>query len=1537
MANMHKWIKKMCLGILIVPAFFLVILLIGCFYLKTDHAQHLIQSVINRRIPGAIHWEIHTLSILGGVLDLQNLRINGPRGNQCIYLNRIKLNLAWLAVFSGEVRLSELHLLSPEVFLEIGRDGRLNLSDVFVSGGPKKEKKDTPVSRPLLGKSFSVDELVLSNGKITYKNPRRTIQTNIEHISFSSKINLALDTAQLSISGRDLILHYGERKEKLDQLELDIHYANHYIAVDRAVFKKDSIVIRANGSIDNLQAEPVFDIRSEASAVLPDVLNLFGISDGSASGGLNVVIRISGMLTSPELLVSLDLKNAIYKGVPLRTAQIEGSFKDRIVTFQSADLQSANGKIHLDGTIDLQPLLTPNFRLAGPARVVSNAVGLDLNGTVDGDLAEITQAMRVGTDMTGRVTHRLMIRETLGNPQITLWLSVKDGTAYDASFREASMSLRLKEHIVDVEKISVASSAGNLNVTGKIDLRRAFLNGFVHPKRKTTQLSYAFTIDSENIDFSCIPSKVPLMGVLSGVAELSGSGISLSNLKADMVCDLAVNDFGILSGQEQLDITLKGHAVAKEGNVTVHNMRLETDDSEIIAEGNVAISRKTIDIDASAKTGDLKRVLDKLGVGLDITTDSCYLSADVTGYVSRPNVAARFTGKNVRYRTIEIGDVNTDAALDSSGKLHVNVLRVQNRSSRIEGSGDVQLYSKDIHQPKIPPVSGRLSFDSVQPSHFFTETAVTGVVNGSVALSGELKMPRISVILSGSGLAVGQCNLGDVSLAARFYEGRVAVDSLQLQNERSALSVSGMSQLFSPNSFRMLSDPSFNLNVTSEEMALNEFFNGYTGHVELDASINGTFRHPRGSVRAYAYNIETPFQNIREILLNLTMDGESIRVNPLALYVTPTDLIRVAGWVGMDRTFALKLSGKDIAVKHLDKLQHLLDSQGNIQLDMAAEGSFDNPQMAGSLRATQLVMAGKAIDDIVLDVSLKDSQARLSGIFNGAIQGAYHLKSKDFNLAVNVDNMMLTPYLRITGTKELRGRLSGIVNASGNLAAYDDIHATANISAFELYFKDKRLVSSNLFQAELHQQKIYMPNGRFFFPEQGFLDIQGAGDTSGRFRMDFNGYLPVRIAAMFTEYAQTASGAVRVQGQCSGTVADPEFQADLHLEDIGVTIAETDQKLHDVNGRVSITEKRLVFSDIAGYLDDGEIGIDGELELDRFRPGRAKLNIKTQFLPIMIPGSLDLVSEMNLRIAGTPEKTVTDGNIILIEGLYYKDVEINKAFLNAIKEKRRPKSSASPEKTLPYLKNMALNIGIKHRDLFIIDNDIAMLLIRPDLTVNGTFNHPVINGRVEVETSDVEITGVNEILFQDNVFKVTKGIITFLNPYKTQPVVDIESHTTVTDNVQEWDITLNISGPPDDLLFTLSSDPEEDEADIISLLATGQKREKFGQQKTSLEKTLAGLISKRLGDNIKKETGLDIFEIAYEEDDSSVSNSTMRLVVGKKVSPRITIKYDVDSTASDIIQRVLAEYKLFEHVVLEMSQKTGGIHGGKIRYRIDIR
>ncbi|MBF0101945.1 MAG: translocation/assembly module TamB domain-containing protein [Desulfobacterales bacterium] len=797
---------------------------------------------------------------------------------------------------------------------------------------------------------------------------------------------------------------------------------------------------------------------------------------------------------------------------------------------------------------------------------------------------------------------------------------------------------------------------------------------------------------------------------------------------------------------------------------------------------------------------------------------------------------------------------------------------------------------------------------------------------------GTLKEPVVESHVKTKQLAVNNISIGDVVLKANLNRLKeLDIRELSVYNKRSSITINGIIKPFT-DSFQLIDDPAFQLTVTSKKLFIDDFVELIKGKVSLSANLDGSIKHPSGKIKMNAESFDiNGKQKIKSIALSAIFEKEKITLNPLTIFIKHNELIQCTGWVALNKNYHFTLTSTPISLKSIDGLHDLKDIEGNISLNFFGASTIDNPKLNGQVGLRGLKLKNKTLNDISLELYLADYIVKVNGESDFKLNGLFDIKQKDFNASILFKETLLNHYFTIAGMKDLKGKINGYLTVKGNINELDKMNAALRLSDITIFFKDHELVSSTNLNVNYSNKELSTPGIMLMLLKECKMQVSGKGRIDGDAKFSFNGKIPLGIAKAFTEEVPDITGYVLLNGNINGNLTKPSITTYLVLEKIGMTLPVINQKLHSVSGKINLTQDLICIENISGGLDSGKFTIYGNIELENFMPSQVQLNVKAHSMPITIPDTLNLLLNADMNLRGTHLNSSVQGDIVLLEGNYYKDINID--LLKIATERKREYTPLSSEISSPFLNHLQLDISVKSRGQFTVTNNIADLSIHPDIKVNGKMVNPIISGRVNIDSGT--------IIYQKKTFEVKKGIIDFINPYKIEPTIDIKSETEIRD----WLIFLEISGNPDALSFKLSSIPQEDDASIISLLLFGKTLKEIAksgsQSSKSTEQIAAEIFVSRFGDDIKKKTGIDTLQLETKSSDSSTTNASaldgMKITIGKQLSKRMSIKYSVESKNGEMLQTTSSEYKLLEHILLNGFQDTKGIFGGKIIFRLEFR
>jgi translocation and assembly module TamB len=1040
---------------------------------------------------------------------------------------------------------------------------------------------------------------------------------------------------------------------------------------------------------------------------------------------------------------------------------------------------------------------------------------------------------------------------------------------------------------------------------------------------------------------------------LTGPVDLH---LTASGAAADPEVALSIRyGSGVIAGLPIADINLA--ARMSERRVHLQRLSAETDAGDMDITGTISVQEAFPDgfmagyteIDAitcslflNADLPNLARLSDVFDISGPRGAVS--LTADISGSAVMPDIALNLNGKALAWQDIRIGDLLADAGMDlQQGTLGIERISLNNRRSSFRLSGAAGLFSPGSYELLNDPIFNLELTDGVLFADDFSDD-IEGRLAFGANISGSMRQPSATLFIRGDGIAARNQKIGDLTADLSLDEGRVTIAPLKIVNNKSTLMLTGSAHVLAPVTAEIMDDPAIDITLSGDSVRIKDFFPDLAGLVSVNGHILGSLKQPRGHLRLLADDLDLGVQQIRQINLNVRLDQTIVHIDPLKVLLAPDQAVTLTGWVNMKKKYNLQLISDPISPNAINALAEVFPEGGRVQIEGSGEGTLDDPQAEAKIRISDLLINGSTLPSLNIGLSVADQIAHIRGTSPSgdhkpdaaaeslSMEGRLHIKNQDFTIRVGMDRMDLAPYLEMASQPELSGQLTARVNAGGNLFALDQVRAELHIADLSLFRNELEILRSSDFQTAFDNGLLSIPGSRVTLLSEGFLNIHGTGRVNGNLDLHADGSVPVSLAESFTDAVTDTSGTIDISAGISGTASDPAIAADIFLKNISLTLPETAQRLHEVNGGIHITSDRVAIRNVKGRLDAGDFSISGDLDLADFQPVRADIAINARAFPIKVPDTLDLTINAGIKLSGDNEKSMLSGDIILLDGLYYRDIEFS--LMDAAGDIGRGRREFSPppeteSEGLPLLNKLALDINVRHRNPFMVDNNMAVLRIRPDLRIYGTPNHPLISGRAQV--TDGVIT------FYNTEFTVQKGIIDFINPYKIEPTIDIAAQS----QVRHWTINLAVTGPPDDLRVLLSSSPAEEHGDIVSLLVVGKTTRELaggeGGGASSPQQLLANLLAEQLQKNLQAGTGLDIIELEYTTNGESDTGDDIRVTVGKEISRRLTLLYGVEQRSGLVVQKSTAIYKLLENLSVNAFQDTEGAFGGEMRYRLEFR
>jgi len=1520
----------------------LLALAAGHFYLKTDHAQNMVKTRVNQAIPGHVDWDGAQISILGGSVGLYGAVVYGPgdgpagdeedpRGEPIIQADYLLAEIGILELLRGSLAISA-RLDAPRVLLARDADGSLNIARAFSDPDREKkppEKEEKPVDSP-----FAIDIIIesarISDGFFEFQNLRGATGENGGSV-FLSDINVEIDdtrifdrTGRANIRIGEGLFAMGDIRIPLERFVfesiLEEGRIQPLLADVKLAGENGGPHLSLAGSASEIFDRPQLDMELEASAELDDIRRMF-VPNLRISGKTSLALAASGDPGNPSARLAVQYGGGELAGVAVEEIDLKANLSDLSVAIETLAAGIPGASAVISGTVDLAEAFQ-NGLLAAPTHI--DALSYDL--AIDGKAIDFARLQWTRSFLSGTADADIALQGTGVFPK---------SIAADVEAKVNGHDIALGERLLPIDPA--------ITISGRMD------NGFAFADPVTVGVagtllrvagSYAIfeneidaTAELETPDAAEFLSPLSI-AVASGPARLDAA-ISGPVLQPAIQAELDANN---LSYDEirMGDVTLAAE-LERAGRILIKDLSINNRGSRVAAEGH-------IDLFDGGFTGFQRDMPANLTVDLfDANPSDFHPRAGVTGAISgrmhlsekitAPALTASLTAKEMALGDIRIGDMETGMLL-ADGTIEIENFQVQNRQSALRLTGSADIFEPGTLSPiEVPTLDLVFEESDIYIEDFSDDAAGRVTIDGSAR--GKLTELVAELSLDAFNLEAGDNYLGNVTAGIRFADGRLHLAPFEINNNRSSMVLTGSIDLLGPGTLERLEDPAIRMEIEAGEIHLSDFVPAMGGRFSMDGRVEGSLKYPRGEIELSGEQIDTGIQRIESITVSSTFSDETLFVDAARISLAPGEAIRGEGFVSLDRRFSFDISSDDIG---LQRIGALADSgvSGIFSIEAAGEGDLADPDVEGRLSVRELAAGSTSADPVDVFFNLKNriAGAMLESTFT--IDADYHIDSGNFDLRADFENTLLDPFFHMAGLDTLSGNVTADVQAGGNVSDIQATSAEMNILHMTVFQSTNNAAPRELIRiaglsADFTEGRFTIPENEIALLETSRVHIAGSGRLDGELEATARGDIPFPVISAFSHALEDPGGDISFSANFVRADGRPDFDAEIEIKDLRMTVPNLAQQLHGINGRIRISPGGIELARLSGRLDSGRFSASGTMELeDGFSPGPVRLEATANALPIRIPGTIDMVFNSNLTFTGHPDNTTLSGHIILLEGLYYRDVEID-LIGEATRRRRGAPVVAEPRDIdIPYLRNLNLDIETSFRRPLMVDNNLALMTLRPELRINGSLNQPQLTGRAEVAQGTVS--------YQNIEFDIARGIIDFLDPYRISPDIDIRAIS----EVRRWTILLEISGTPEALDFRLSSNPHEEHADILSLLILGKTTRELaggtGPAGPSPEQMLISLLAGRLEEDVRAGTGLDIFEVEYRQNDTATeADDSIRVTVGKELSRRLTVTYGLERKGGETVQQRTAIYRLLEYLSMSAFQDSAGTFGSEMQFRLKFR
>ena len=985
---------------------------------------------------------------------------------------------------------------------------------------------------------------------------------------------------------------------------------------------------------------------------------------------------------------------------------------------------------------------------------------------------------------------------------------------------------------------------------------------------------------------------------LSAAYKLAGGNIELQNIRAQA--------FG---GTLNASLTIRDFAGASHGRLQARLRDISLERIEAAAQKYPlpeAHVRGKISADADATWG---RTLADLVAHTDATLEGALgrdPSAPLNGVVHADYSAA---SHEVELRQSYIRTSATSLTLD--GKVsRTSQLHLEARSSNLH---ELELLGANLrtalsHQP--PPkldLYGAASFSGFITG-LVTEPQIQGKLEASnLRVKGSSwKLLRANVAAGPSAISLSGGSLETATQGKINFSVRTGLDDWS----------------YTPAS-------PINVEISASRIPLSDVAwlanQGYpvSGTLSGNASVRGSQLNPVGHGEISLAGGKVLAEPVQSITLKFQGDGNSVHANLMVRLPAGTAQAQMT----LDPKtlgYQAQIQAENIRLEHLQTLkQRHLAIVGALSLDADGHGTVASPELTATVKVSQLRVQEQTIPGLTLAAHVHDRVAEInlnSEFAQTPLKGSGTVQiNPPYTADLHLDSarFSLQPLLALYDPA-FAGMVGGQVEMNASLRG-----PLQNPALLEGHL-DIPVLTASYQQLQIGATKPLRVDYR-----DGVLTLQPASLQGTGTNMQLQATIPVSDPAKATYLVEgsvdlglarmlqpdlTGNGQIQIDLDSRRQVAGSDSIGEIRIVNAGLQSADVPLGLDNGNGVLTVSRTRLEVKSLQAQVGGGTVTVRGGIT---FRPAiQFDLGLSGNDVRLRYPEGVRAVLNSNLTFVGNKQEATLGGAVRIQRLSLTSDFDLQN-FINQFEE---AEYSAPP---IGFAQHVRLNVELQSASQMDVASTTVSLRGNANLRIVGTAAEPVILGRAHLNGGDLFLGG--------NRYILQSGAIDFVNPLRTEPVVNAQIKT----KIEQYDISMNIQGSIESLKTTYTSDPPLPPVDIINLLAFGQTTEGAGGNSATpgnlgAQSALVQGLGSAVSSRVQKFAGLSYFSIDPALGGSN-QNAGARVVIQERVTSNLVVTYSTDVTSTQR-QAIQLEYRFNPRWSVSGVRDQNGGFGATVNY-----
>jgi translocation and assembly module TamB len=674
-----------------------------------------------------------------------------------------------------------------------------------------------------------------------------------------------------------------------------------------------------------------------------------------------------------------------------------------------------------------------------------------------------------------------------------------------------------------------------------------------------------------------------------------------------------------------------------------------------------------------------------------------------------------------------------------------------------------------------------------------------------------------------------------------------------------------------------------------------------SGRLDLTAHASGTVNNLSGGGHVALDGGDIYGEGYKSLNTELRFAGGELGAMNLVFL---EDGGRVTGSGGYDlnaKTFHFDARGVGFDLAHIHRLQSSKYTvAGMLAFEAHGSGTVQVPSLQANLHLTGLNLDGAAKGFVDAEAHTQGRTLLVNANANIAnaqlqVHGQTQLTGDDQTQAkLTLANLDVDPILKALNVNgvSVHSSIGASVNLSGPLREPRRMSGDATMQQFAVTLagvalKSEGALHTTLKNGLLHLDPLHITGEDTDLRAQGTV---GALTAAHGLNLHASGAVDVKLAQSLNSNV-SSSGRVDFNVDAQGTFARPLLSGDVKFTDVSFALLTFPNGLSKMNGTLTFDQDRLEVKSLTAVSGGGQLSVGGFVTYQQGFYG--DLTATANGVRIRYPQGISSMVDAKLRLQGTKQSALLSGLVTITRLAITSGLDL--ASFNP--SSMTPTLPPNPEALSNHVR---LDIHVVSAPQLDFQNSYAKLAGDVNLRVRGTIAQPTVLGHISITEGNATFAGTK--------YELQHGDIYFSNPVRINPTLDLSA----TAHVEDYDITIGLTGTAAKPVPTFRSEPPLSEQDIFSLLALGRTQEEQQiyssmQAQAGVNSTadalLGGALNATVSSRIQKLFGGGSVKI----DPTFVTgtgNATARITVEQQISKYATLTYatNVNSTAEQLIQ-----------------------------------